>query len=344
MTQQPSINGSIEQQAADWFLLMNSDEIPNEAQLHSFLDWLEDPVAEAAYADCENTWQVAGQLQKSDVEMPTEKQALSNKLLNTGALFQQFSSRAGLTAQAAGLALVALAAIWFSDMLRHDDVQIYQTATGQQTSHTLSDGSLVTLNTASEIHVSFSDQARKITLARGEVLFDVAKDKHRPFSVSAGNGKVTALGTIFNVRKSAHHDSVDVTLLEGKLQVTASVSVGNDQSQELTKIINANDALSYSRQRISEKRTIVDSQKITEWKDGRVSFSDTKLSDILTEVNRYCVDKLFIEEQSLAQERLDAYFVIGDTEALLLALEETLNITTTERSDGIFLARKSVIQ
>lgn len=323
---------------------MNSDEIPDESQLHNFLDWLEDPVAEAAYADCENTWQVAGQLQKDDVKIPTQKQTLSKRLLNPGALLQQLGSRAGLTAQAAGLALVAVAAVWFSDLISHNDVQIYQTATGQQTSHTLSDGSLVTLNTASEIHVSYSDDARKITLARGEVLFDVAKDKHRPFSVSAGNGKITALGTIFNVRKSANHDSVDVMLLEGKLQVTASVSVGDDHSQELTKIINANDALSYSRQRISERRAILDSQKVTEWKHGRVSFTDTKLSDILAEVNRYCVDKLFIEEQSLAQERLDAYFVIGDTEALLLALEETLNVTTTERSDGIFLARNPVAQ
>ncbi len=342
MTQQPHINGSIEQQAADWFLLMNSDEIPNEAQLHSFLDWLENPEAEAAYADCENTWEITQELTPSDFEQQEISSPFTRALSNPHGLWKQRNSRIGLGLQAACLTLVALATLWFGNMTQNHETAIYQTAIGQQATHTLLDGTLVTLNTASEIHVSYSDDARKITLARGEVLFDVAKDKHRPFSVAAGNGKVTALGTIFNVKKSADHETIDVKLLEGRLRVSATVSDTTNQSRELTTIINANDGLSYSRQAISDTFIIHDSEKVTEWTNGRVSFTDVRLSEILDEVNRYSIDKLFIEEQSLAQEKLDAYFVIGDTEALLLALEETLNVQTSERPDGIYLSRKTL--
>jgi len=63
----------------------------------------------------------------------------------------------------------------------------------------LADGSVVSLNTNSEIAVHFTREARNINLLRGEALFDVAKNKHRPFIVSAGSTRVRAVGTSFMV-------------------------------------------------------------------------------------------------------------------------------------------------
>jgi transmembrane sensor len=63
----------------------------------------------------------------------------------------------------------------------------------------LADGSVVFLNTNTKIRVRFTDKLRDIALLQGEAQFDVAKNKTRPFIVSAGDTRVRAVGTSFTV-------------------------------------------------------------------------------------------------------------------------------------------------
>lgn len=77
--------------------------------------------------------------------------------------------------------------------------ETFSTEIGQMREIVLADGSVVSLNTNSEIAVHFTKEARNISLLRGEALFDVAKNKHRPFVVAAGDTRVRAVGTSFMV-------------------------------------------------------------------------------------------------------------------------------------------------
>ncbi len=83
---------------------------------------------------------------------------------------------------------------------------------------TLADGSEVTMDLATEIDVRLSRGERNIKLVAGRALFDVAHDASRPFRVDTGHGKVTALGTQFQV--DVDTDQVIVTLLEGSVSVS----------------------------------------------------------------------------------------------------------------------------
>ena len=66
---------------------------------------------------------------------------------------------------------------------------------------TLEDGSVVeSLNRGAEIAVNFTPGERRVALLKGEANFEVAKNKERPFIVSAGGVDVRAVGTAFNVR------------------------------------------------------------------------------------------------------------------------------------------------
>ena len=58
-----------------------------------------------------------------------------------------------------------------------------ETALGEQKPVTLSDGSVIHLNTNSLVYIDYSDDQRHITLARGEAHFDVAHDESRPLTV-----------------------------------------------------------------------------------------------------------------------------------------------------------------
>jgi len=82
---------------------------------------------------------------------------------------------------------------------------------------TLEDGSVVELNHGAEIATHFTPTERRVTLLRGEVTFQVAKESKKPFIVAVGDVQMRALGTRFNVRCDTQE--VQVTVLEGKVRV-----------------------------------------------------------------------------------------------------------------------------
>jgi len=86
---------------------------------------------------------------------------------------------------------------------------------------TLEDGTKVMLNANSSIEYprSFADaEVREVEL-KGEAHFEVTKNPHRPFVVTAGNMKTQVLGTVFDV-KAYRKDSPKVTLMEGHVKVS----------------------------------------------------------------------------------------------------------------------------
>src|SRR5690606_15969424 len=99
----------------------------------------------------------------------------------------------------------------------------FRTAVGERSSITLSDGASVVLNTNSRIEVRYTPERRNVRLLAGQAWFQVAKHPERPFVVEAGDRRVTALGTAFDVRMDSR-DSVQVTLAEGKVSVEPILS------------------------------------------------------------------------------------------------------------------------
>jgi transmembrane sensor len=74
----------------------------------------------------------------------------------------------------------------------------YQTQIGQMGYVELPDGSMAILNTSSEIGVAFTHTTRRVTLLRGEAVFDIASDPSRLFITDAGNFRVETPGPAFS--------------------------------------------------------------------------------------------------------------------------------------------------
>jgi transmembrane sensor len=92
------------------------------------------------------------------------------------------------------------------------------TRVGEIRSITLPDGSRVVLDTRAQLAVAFGADERHLTLRRGRARFEVAHET-RPFVVAAGNGEITARGTIFDV-EAGDRGWVQVTLLRGAVDVS----------------------------------------------------------------------------------------------------------------------------
>jgi transmembrane sensor len=93
----------------------------------------------------------------------------------------------------------------------------YATDIGEHRSLALSDGSTVDLNARSKLRIEFSKDERLVELLEGQALFQVAKDKSRPFIVKSGDATVRAVGTQFDVDRKA--TGTTVTVLEGRVVV-----------------------------------------------------------------------------------------------------------------------------
>jgi transmembrane sensor len=94
----------------------------------------------------------------------------------------------------------------------------YTTGIGEQRVVRLDDGSRLSLNSGTHVRITYSDSERLVELERGEACFEVAHNPSRPFTVTAGSHRVTALGTTFVVRYETARTAV--TLLEGRVAVS----------------------------------------------------------------------------------------------------------------------------
>jgi transmembrane sensor len=122
-----------------------------------------------------------------------------------------------LAAASCALVFVIVGALWW----RSERYPTYNTDIGERRSITLADGSTVDLNARSQIRIEFSSGERHVELLDGQALFQVAKDKNRPFTVRSGDATVRAVGTEFDVYRKA--SGTTVTVLEGRVAVYSNV-------------------------------------------------------------------------------------------------------------------------
>jgi transmembrane sensor len=200
----------------------------------------------------------------------------------------------------------------------------YATAIGEQRIVTLTDGSVIEINTDSALQVRFSDTQRAIKLLKGEAFFRVAHDASRPFVVSAGDANVKAVGTQFNVRMGS--TSTLVSVVEGTVEVrdvsVAEGSAANIAPQAPVRV-SSGEAASIGIGHRGEgthrvaKTTLASPQRAASWTLGRVEFEDTPLGDVLSEFQRYRDLAVMIDDDSVRQLKLTGSFDAHDPESAL---------------------------
>lgn len=86
----------------------------------------------------------------------------------------------------------------------------------------LADGTKVWLNSGSCLTLSpgFGQADRELQL-EGEGMFEVAKDKHKPFIIRSGDIRVRVTGTVFNFKSYPEERFAKVTLVRGSLDVSS---------------------------------------------------------------------------------------------------------------------------
>jgi len=206
-------------------------------------------------------------------------------------------------------------------------VALFRTEIGQQRELKLDDGSVATLNTDTQIAVSFSKQQRIIHLLDGEAHFKVFQDPSRPLKVLVSGKSVEAVGTAFSVRKkkgteievAVDHGLVTVYQLSPNSQQTSSLALkaSLDAGDVLVIADEEPSLIEYDLEQMEDRLA---------WREGMIVINDETLDYVISEFGRYSEQKVLLADRKMGEIRVAGYFRLGDIDALLVALEKNFMI------------------
>jgi transmembrane sensor len=212
------------------------------------------------------------------------------------------------------------------------------TARGQQRDVQLPDGSVLRLDTATQVEVALYAGRREVRLVEGQAVFQVQADTTRPFDVLAGPVRVTVVGTRFSVRHTSAipgEAGVRVAVEEGRVRVAArergwmAVATGK-QAPHVE--LGAGQQVAADAGGVLAPVAAVDAAGIAPWRDGRVTFDDTPLAQALAEFERYGDTGLTVRDPAVAALRLTGTFDPRRLGNFTLALTKVLPVRL--RTDG----------
>jgi transmembrane sensor len=215
-----------------------------------------------------------------------------------------------------------------------DDV--YSTKLGETKVVPLSDGSIVTLNTDSKVIVRYTQGRRDVTLVRGEILFDVAKNKVRPFVVAARDVHVRAVGTSFAVRLLADQP-MQVLVREGVVELTRpAVPV----AAPVAVHANGRAVVPENAPIVVVEETAAKVARELAWIAGRISFEDQTLTSASREFARYSSTRIVIDDPAVANRTVTGFFVSNDPVGFARAVAISLNLNAEVGQNEVRLLRK----
>jgi len=315
----------LQQQAINWLVRLRADDF-SETEMVAFAEWLaQDHAHSEAFSAAESLFSemlLAAKSPASDISARIEvhDNAPIVKLPPQRSAAKPY--RRWLTAT------LAMAAVWlFVVMLvmpkqahwLDNYLSDYHTETGELRAVQLADGSQLLLNTNSAVSVDFNASVRQVTLHYGQARFTVAKDTQRPFQVRSDNLIVKALGTVFEVYQ--HPGEVSVTVQEHAVlaSVQAEGSVPVQQGQQLN----------YRSGGPLTKPETVELNQTSAWQQQRLFINDRPLGELLDELGRYRVGRVFLADEKLKNLRVTGVFSLDKPEEVLSSVVNALNLQET---------------
>lgn len=215
----------------------------------------------------------------------------------------------------------------------------------------LEDGTSVELNRGTILAVNYSPTERRAVLSQGEAMFAVKRDLVRPFTVTAGDVSVLAVGTEFSVRLV---DSVvEVLVTEGRVAVdpgNASVPSGaanggiDAKSDGALALVDAGHRATV----VMHSTTMPRIEAVTEeeiarslaWQPQMLDFSAVPLRLALEEFNRRNRVQFVLVDPEIGELPIVASLRSDNTEGFARFLERSPGIEVERRGDREIILRR----
>ena len=186
-----------------------------------------------------------------------------------------------------------------------DEYVNYQNDSGKPVRLTLSDGSMITLESKSVLKYrnDYAGQTSREVFLEGEAFFDIAKNPQQPFLVYANEIVTKVLGTSFRVKAYGDEKDFVVSVKEGKVSVFSakeSPAKVNDIDANVNGVIlTPNQQVVYLRKENFFNKSLIDKPEIVriEAFQYNFKFDNTPVKKVFAVLQEaYGVEILFDEE------------------------------------------------
>jgi transmembrane sensor len=238
--------------------------------------------------------------------------------------------------------VVALLTVTFSwSALRSEGyvAQTYRTATGEVRNVVLPDGSIVGLNTQTELEWVGSPSDRRVRLIRGEAYFQVVHDPSRPFRILLDHSQVQVLGTRFDVYQMANGD-VRVSVISGTVAVEAL-----DDGQGVpswSRRLTSGQQIEYSPVGLVADVHSIVAPKVIRWREGMLETQGEPLKDFVSDLSRYTSERIVIADPRAATQQVGGAFSVRDINSTLDRLSRIAPVSVTHDADEVVLGYRPV--
>lgn len=214
---------------------------------------------------------------------------------------------------------------------------------GSRTVFQLSDGTVVHLNYGSKLKypIVFLGETREVCLS-GEGYFKVSHNPSMPFIVKTSDLNIKALGTSFNVFAYPQEKYIETTLVHG----TVNLERGNGNKAFLEMI--PGEHTKYDKLNGYTVTTTGKIDKYISWKDGKIIFEDTPITDVADRLS-----KMFNVEIHISEDIKDYNFTVTIIDEPLFQILDLMTIAApvnytviprVKEKDGTFSRQKIMFE
>lgn len=194
---------------------------------------------------------------------------------------------------------------------------------------TLPDGTIVHLNAKSSLTYSqdFGRNDRKVALS-GEGFFEVKKDTEKKFTVGTGYMDIAVLGTKFNVYAYETKDIVEMSLVEGSVDVTTS----RPPYQSIR--VKPNEKVVYNKRTGNLLHERTTNKMETAWINKELVFRSERLEDVFRCLSRKFAVTFSVDDEALLNDVYTGTFDDENVESIMRVLKYHYNFKYTNE-DGV---------
>lgn len=308
-------------EALDWLLKIQAD--PDDARLRAALDgWRAASDAhDRAWMRAMRVWRLTGAVAdiasrpKAGAELQPPAAAAHVKPMPAPVAAPPRRRRRTVRIVAAATALAIAASLAVAVLpqavlhLRADHV----TGAGERREVVLEDGTVVILNAASAITVSYDQSQRRVEVLQGDAFFTVAEDRRRQFAVTGDAMTVVDIGTAFGVGLNPAMLSVGVE--SGAVHVRYDGTVPAAAPRETRLDPGGRLRIDRATGRFTEDR--LPPAQVAAWRDGLLVVENMQLGQVIDQIRRYYPGMIVVRDRALEDRRVTGVYDLRNPVAAL---------------------------
>lgn len=304
--------------AADWVIRLQG-EAAGEGDWLAFDRWLGESKGNGlAYDRALALW----------CELDAAAPALKRRLGGVSLISWRVSAAAGALA-----ASLALGWVLISGHFPLAGAETYETAIGEHRSVILADGSHIELDGATRISVRLENDARHVTMERGEAIYDIAHDSARPFTIAAGDRQVRVVGTEFDVR--TREGAFSVTVRRGMVEVSPAPGAEGTAVR-----LAPGDRIDHVAGLPDKRSSGVSADEVFGWRTGQLIYRERPLSEVVADLNAHYAKPVSMADSRAATQPFSGVLTLDGEDEVVHRLTLLTSLWSTSTQTGYVLGAK----